>query len=418
MSNAIELPTTLAYARGGYSVAVELGGQRQRANLVLDSGSSTLAVLPTAYDPQRDTARAATSLAQQVSYGIGAWAGPVLRTALAFGSGRHARRIDDAEVALIQSDQQVFYDADGIFGLAYAGLDTAHDCGALLQARGVQPPLTWPWPFATGSDADFADFRTVLRQQPAVTLTPCFSALEQEGVLRDLFALQIGRAIVHVTDDASTLAQRAADPLNQGLLVLGGGEHCQHLYEGPLHSVRIVHDLYYNANLIGIEVGGQPRLAAAPLAEEDIARSASNAIFDTGSSFLVLPPDLYAAVLDDFAAHDPQLPALIAAFTTAFQSGQGLPNAQVEQHRWPDLHIVVEGAGGGEVRLTCTPAHYWQRNALYAGQSLFLLMPQVAGWPAQSILGLPLLAGRYCVFDRRARGNGVLRLARARTPHG
>ncbi len=415
MPTAIELPITLAYARGAYSVEARLGSRGQPAQLLLDTGSSTLAVLPRAYAAADDAALQPTELGQQVSYGAGAWAGPVLRTALDFGSGRHARRIDDAQVALIQSAQQAFYDADGIFGLAYAGLDTAHDCTALLAEKGVDPALTWPWPFATADDAGFADFAHALRQQPAVALTPCFSALEEEGVLRDLFALQVGRAVVHVAHAEATPAQRAADPLNRGLLVLGGGEHCGQLYRGPLHSVRIVHDLYYNARLIALETCGR-RIVAPPLKPEDEARSASNAIFDTGSSFLVLQGDVYDAMLDAFAARDPRLSDLVTEAQAALASGGGLANARIDPRDWPDLHFVLEGADGGEVRLSCPGAHYWPHNANVAGQTICLLMRQIAGWPDQSILGLPLLAGRYCVFDRRARGAGVLRLAEAVPP--
>ena len=413
MPKSIELPITLAYAKGGYSVAAELGSRRQRANLLLDTGSSTLAVLPHAYDPARDEAVAATPVAQQVTYGAGTWSGPVLRTRLAFGSGEHARGIDDADVARIESNAQAYYDADGIFGLAYAGLDTAHDCTQLLDEREINPTHTWPWPFATSTAEELSAFKSLLRQQPAVTLKPCFSALEEEGVLRNLFALRIGRALVHVLDDAATPEQLAADPLNDGLLILGGGEHCQDHYDGPMHSIRIVHDLYYNANLIAVSVGGGTRIAAPPLKDADLKRAASNAIFDTGCSFLILQQSIYDAVIAAFAEHDPRLPELIEQFTTAFAKQQGIPNTAVDFDQWPDLHFILEGVNGAEVQLNCTPACYWQRNAMQAGQAYFLLARQLPRWADQSILGLPLMAHRYLVFDRRVQGNGVLRVARA-----
>lgn len=72
MPTSVELPITLAYAQGACSTAA-LGSRRQRANLVLDSGSSTLAVLPQACDPDQHAALAITALAQQVSIGAGAW---------------------------------------------------------------------------------------------------------------------------------------------------------------------------------------------------------------------------------------------------------------------------------------------------------------------------------------------------------
>ncbi len=416
MSRSIELATTLAYAKGGYSVTAQLGRPAQVANLMLDTGSSALAVLPRAYAPDSDDARQPTALAQLVSYGQGSWAGPVLRGRLAFGNGAHACAIDDAQFALIQSDADQFYDADGIFGLAYSGLDTAHDCTALLRERGIEPPLTWPWPFDTGDGAQLAAFRQSLLQQPARVLTPCFDALEEEGVLRNLFALQIGRALVHVAESGASLAQLAADPCNGGLLVLGGGAHCRHLYDGPLQGIRIVHDLYYNAELIAVVVGDAARIAAPPLQASDVARSASNAIFDTGSSFIVLQQSIYAAVLEAFAQHDARLPALVTQFGQALAAGEGLPNSAIDPADWPPLHFIVAGSAQREVRLTCASEHYWQRNAFHAGQSYFMLLSQLPGWPDQSVLGLPLLAGRYCVFDRRVAGNGVLQVAPARRP--
>ena len=147
MPSAIELDTTLALAQGAYTVAMAFGSEGRHANLILDTGSSTLAILPKCYEPDRDQALRATAWAQEISYGGGAWAGPVLRSRLAFGHGHHARAIDDALFALIESEQPPFRGADGILGLAYRGLDPAYDMTSLLETQGVDPALTWSWPF-------------------------------------------------------------------------------------------------------------------------------------------------------------------------------------------------------------------------------------------------------------------------------
>ena len=61
------------------------------------------------------------------------------------------------------------------------------------------------------------------------------------------------------------------------------------------------------------------------------------------------------------------------------------------------------------------PRRHRRRNALAHGRTLCLLMPAPAHFPKQSILGLPLFAGRYAVFDRAAAGGtGVVRVAQAR----
>jgi hypothetical protein len=334
----------------------------------------------------------------------------VLRSSLALGEGRHARRIDDALFALIETPGALFRQADGIFGLAYRELDPAHDISGLLQQRGVQPALSWPWRL----DEDAASLRSEILQQPRVDITPAFTALEEEGVVRDQFGLLVQRAVVHVASEGLSDHALAADPLNRGTLVLGGGTEAQSLYHGGFHDIRVVHDLYYNANLHGLRVGDGPLLPALPLAAKDVASHGSNALLDTGSSFLVLESSLYAAVMSALAEHDPRLPSLVERFAAAFKSGQGLPNHAIDHRDWPDLHLHFESPTGGDTVVRIAASHYWPHNALNAGQALFLLMPGLAHFAQQSILGLPLFAGRYAVFDRRAAGMGTVRLAQGR----
>jgi hypothetical protein len=414
MPAAIELATTLAHAKGAYTVATAFGSEGDVANLILDTGSSTLAVRPPAYDPARDRALRATAWAQEIRYGGGAWAGPVLRSRLAFGHGHHARAIDDALFALIETDSPFLRGADGLFGLAYRGLDPAWDLTSLLQQRGADPPRTWPWPFATGQALDLDGLRDGLAQQPRVTLTPAFSALEQEGVLRNRFALQVGRAIVHVADTYASPQAQAADPLNRGALVLGGGAEQQHLYRGAFRDVRILHDLYYNANLRAVRVGNGEPIPVPPLDDAETARWHSNALLDTGSSFLVFDSPTWQAMMTAFSRHDPRLPDQVAASAQAFASGQGLSGDAVHARDWPDLHLHLEAPGGHDAVVRIAASQYWPRNALRWGQTLCLLMAPLPDFPRQAILGLPLFAGRYSVFDRHdGGGQGQVRLADA-----
>lgn len=406
----LQLPITLAYAKGAFTLRITLGSSGQHANVLLDTGSSTLAVLPRAYDPSLDAAHQPTAWAQQVSYGEGAWAGPVLQSSVSFGAAHPA--ITTAPLALIETDAQNFRDADGILGLAYAGLNHAHDFGDYLSGQGMQPPSTWPWPFDADQSAPHA-FKALAGQQPRVELTPCFSALEEHGIVHDKFAFAVQRALVHVADEAADDHTLAADPLNHGLLLLGIGEERSDLYHGPLQTIRILHDLYYNANLIALQVGDGERIAAPPLQDEYLKAYASNAIIDSGSSFILLQHGLYQAMLAAFEAHDPALPGLVADFRQAFASEHGLPNAAIDPRAWPSLRFFLEGEGGEEVEWVCPPEAYWQPNALHAGESFFLLLDQLPQWPNQSILGLPLFCGRYLVFDRRVEGTGVVRFADA-----
>lgn len=411
MPTHLEMMTTLAYAKGAYSTAVELGSEGHPANLLLDTGSSTMVVLPHAYPAERDTRRQATAWAQRIKYGAGAWAGPVLNSQVTVGEGRHRRTLPSAHFAVVKSNAQDFRDCDGLLGLAFRDLDRAHDVAALLAEQGIDPALTWPWPFDVDDPENFARFKDTLAKQPRLTLRPLFSALEEEGIVADKFAMVIRRSLVRVMEAGASTRRLACDPHNRGVLVLGGGEECDRLYHGAMHAVKIVHERYYNCHLVAVSVGDQAPIPAPALDAKDEPSYASNAIVDTGCSFIVLERSLHAALLEGIARHYPHATALIERFGEAFKTEHGLPNDAFDNRRWPDLHFHLESPSGDTTTITVDPGDYWQRNALHAGECFFMLMPQLPGWPRQSILGLPMLSGRYCVFDRR--GTGVLRLARA-----
>lgn len=427
MTRALHLPITLAYAKGAYTVRLALGSERRSGNFVLDTGSSSLVVLPHVYDPTEDTTVAPTSWAQEIRYGVGHWAGPVFNAqvhfeGLALRGEAPAVTLASASFSLVQAKAQDLLDADGLFGLAYSGLNPARDVHGYLSQRGIDPPLTWPWPFDE-EDENLADFEDLLERQPRVTLTPLFTALADAGRVANRFALLVRRPLVHVDDDGATPAMLAADPRNQGVLVLGGSEideedRTHRLHDGDFADVQLVDDLYYNVNLLAVQVGDGPRLPAPPLDRKYAHRAASNAIVDTGCSFAILEATLYQAVLAGFARHDARMPTVIERFQQAFaQERQGIANADVDALDWPPLHFHLQAPGGGETRLTCHAEQYWPRNAMRAGQAYFLLMNQLPRWPNQSILGLPLLAERYCVFDRsecRDGACGRIRVARAR----
>lgn len=419
MTRPLHLPITLAYAKGAYTVRLGIGRGKKPGNFVLDSGSSTLVVLPHVYDPNEDQSHAPTSWAQQVRYGVGEWAGPVLETEVHFHGLREKVCLGGAQFSLVTAKAQDLKNADGLFGLAYIGLNGAHDVRDYLSQRGIDPPLTWPWPFDK-EDENLNDFTTLLKEQPRVNPTPLFTALANAGCIDNRFALMLRRPLVHVEDDSCDDDLLAADPRNRGVMVLGGSaEHGEDqdfvLHEGEFHDIQIVHDLYYNAHLIAVQVGDGPRIDAPALDPQYESRAASNAIIDTGCSFVILERTLYDAVIAALSQRDARLTALVERFQQTFaQQQQGVPNADVDALEWPDLHFVLQAPDGSETVLTCTQEHYWPRNAMRAGQAYFLIADQLENWPNQSILGLPLLAERYCVFDRSAGDNGRVRVAKAR----
>jgi len=75
-SSAIRMPISNVYGGGDYTAPIVIGSSGTTANVILDTGSSTLAVVPNVYDLTGDNDARPTALAQDVIYGTGGWAGP------------------------------------------------------------------------------------------------------------------------------------------------------------------------------------------------------------------------------------------------------------------------------------------------------------------------------------------------------
>lgn len=83
----IRVPINNVKGGGDYTGEIRVGSQGAIANVILDTGSSTLAVVPRVYKIADDQNVTSTSFAQLVTYGTGGWTGPVLETTLSMGSG-------------------------------------------------------------------------------------------------------------------------------------------------------------------------------------------------------------------------------------------------------------------------------------------------------------------------------------------
>lgn len=374
MATLIRLPITNAILGGGYTGAVALGG-RPPVQVIVDTGSSTLAVDGAHFDPAAATATRTTNLAQAVSYGAGGWIGAVVQTAV----GLTDVTLVDAHLTVTYGESTgMFGAAQGILGLAYAPLDSAH----------VVPGDAWAAKFPPAE----------VQASPTVELAPYFTQLEVAGVVKNKFALAVRRASTRLAT-----ADPATDPANQGVLVLGGGEEATDLYRGDFTVVEVIHDVWYNTRLVEVQVGDQPPIAVAPLPPGDPLQS--NSIVDSGTSALLFTPPLYQAILAAFHAVDPAFDGLLTAHAAG---GPGLAHAALDLARWPPLALRFE-AHGGTATVAIAPDAYWQLDAAGPGLALAYLASGQAG---RSILGLPLFAGRYVVFDRsRDGGVGEIRFA-------
>ena len=403
---SLRIPITNVYGGGDYTAALLVGSSKQPANVIIDTGSSTLAVTTKAYDASKDPQAKPSSLAQVVIYGTGGWGGPVLQAPVALGTAS----LPGAPLALsIVQEKDNFGNADGILGLAYNALNDAFDATAELKKKKVTPPNTYPWPFKVPNTAAGLSQLAKELGQANKAIAPYFTALEEGGVVANKLAFYTLRSFPHVASASATTATLLQDKLNQGFLIVGGGEEQTDLYTGSFQDVAVVDDLYYNVTLKSVQVGSRPAVAAAPLQPNFVSEAGSNAIVDSGTNSLALASDVYAAIMNGLEAINPKFAQQIQQ---ASQSENGIATAQLQLDTWPVITFTLQGVSG-DVALAVQPAAYWQVDSPAPGQALPVIesFGGGSGAPNQSILGLPLMNGYYTVFDRSADSNGVVRFA-------
>lgn len=415
-SKTLRIPITNVYDGNDYSATILIGSENVAANVILDTGSSTLAVVPSVYSAAVDKAMQPTSLAQEVQYGTGAWVGPVVNTTLQIGDPPiGAITLPSAPIAIteVQTDDD-FTGVDGIMGLAYLALNDAWDLSGYLTAQGRKPPLTFPWPFpATSFASSWKQFQNVIKN-PGVkhtSIDPYFSAIEEQHYVANKFAFYTLRSWVRnaTTNQSAT----AADPWNNGYFVLGGGEAETDLYSGDFVDVDVLDDIYYNVKLLSVQVEGCAAVKAKPLQAEYVSSAGTNCIVDTGTNPLVLANDVFQAIIESLQKLNPSFVSIIR-----HAQQNGIASTMLHLAQWPAISFILQGANGKPVKLSCSPQTYWQQDYPSPGQSVFQISAAGArNTVNQSILGLPLMNNYYTVFDRsQGAGNGIIRFAPIKLP--
>lgn len=500
----LKVPIVNVYAKGSYSAQLRIGAEKHPLNLILDTGSSTLVVSGSDDINQRDSALTPTSFAQEILYGIGGWDGPVIYTRVGIREDQrgvdtrdahlpHAHKpivLEQCPVAVVSSRQQKisFADADGILGLAYHSLNKVYDLKSYFTHYGITPALTFPWPFdeaihlctshyqpimnqevtlqseASFNSEDLRQFKHFLTLQPSDDLPPYFNDLTEHGLTRNKFGFYASRSSIHLRSDeiiapnsAGEFTYLGQDPLNQGWLILGGGEEHTELYRGDFKTIAVMEDKYYNVNLVGLQIGDNemiPSLLTQSLAEQEptsddaqpdhselcpdgqhlhthgvhinnAMRGQSNAIIDTGASAIVLTRHLFGAMTQVLEEINPQFIHQIAPFSDIAFQQTGIDMSELQLQQWPDLTFYFVGPRNDihscdnndspqdseAIAITVSPQHYWQVNTPTKGKACFKLLSQLPNWPDQSILGLPLMSGYYVIFDRSVDDKGVIRFA-------
>jgi hypothetical protein len=416
-TKAIRIPITNTYDGNDYTALLYIGSAKNPVNVILDTGSSTLAVKPSTYHAAKDTDLVPTSLAQLVMYGTGGWGGPVIKTSVSMGIAGELVTLPSVPLAItdVQQPGNFTGGVDGILGLAYNGLNGGYNFQTYLKTQKVSPPNTYPWTFPSHSFKKFTvQFNNLIRTRkiPDASIDPYFTALEANHIQANKFAFYTLRSAMQASKaDGSGSAD---DPLNQGYFILGGGEEQTDLFTGQFFTVEVLHDLYYNTNLKSVQVAGCPGVKALPLQEKYVPYMISNSIVDSGTSCLALSGDVYNAILAGLKNINPEFVTLIQQ---SANSASGIPASGLDLAKWPNLTFTLSGEKGADINLTCTPQTYWQVNAPIPGNAVFQIIGPGPGEDQnQSILGLPLMNNYYTVFDRSEDRKGVVRFAAIKHP--
>lgn len=431
--NTITIELTNVYAKGDYSARLYIGSEQKPVNLIIDTGSSTLVIEPKAYQPETDKSLMTTPVVQEVNYGIGGWAGAVIHSQLHFLDHHEETKVADTAIAIVEAEPtSTFGDADGILGMAYHHLNKSFDLSNYFQANANElnnVTASYPWPFNIGSNQepisppnfkDLRTFKSFLWKYPEHDIKPLFTQISDQHLVDNRFSFYGKRSSVNVTIDGVNAASVTPeqidtlkqDPLNQGQLILGGGEEQTHLYQGDFQAVKVLHDVYYNVKLLSVQVGSNKPIPAASLAEKDQHSYFTNAIVDTGASLTVLTHDIYQQVIAQLSEFDSTFNALLTPFRDINQQYKGIDASALNLEQWPDIAFTFTGEEGEPVALTCPPTHYWQMNTPTKGKAAFKLLSQLPNWANQTLIGLPLITNYYAIFDREEMNAGVIKFAK------
>jgi Eukaryotic aspartyl protease len=374
MTNIARIPITNVYMDGDYTGQILVGPQQKPMNVILDTGSSALALDGKKYKPDVSGGDKSTDLAQTDSYGDGStWTGAVFETTVTIGTDGSAVTLKGANAAITySSSSNMFGSADGILGLAYAPLDDAF----------AMKLNSWKHKYPVAQ----------VRAGKRTDLVPYLTQVAHQGVTSDKLAFFTRRSFIHAGGGGE------ADPLNQGWMIVGGGEESTDLYTGSFQTVKVLSDAWYCTNLKAIIVG-----KSAPIAGrfEGPQGMPSNSIIDSGTNSLNLGPQMLQAVLSEFS------PSQQAMLTQSIK-GKPVPVSKLDLATWPTITVILEG-DTSDVTLQVPPSNYWQVNAGKVGAAMAALTEGQAGL---AILGLPLMNGYFTIFDGEADGGrGVLKFA-------
>jgi hypothetical protein len=373
MAKVARIEITNIHMGGDYTGQIFVGPQGHPMNVILDTGSSALALDGHKYKPNLTSGDKSTDLAQTDTYGDGSsWTGAVIQTTLSVGTGSNTISLSNGNAALAYTrSANMFRSADGILGLAYAPLDDAF----------TMPRDTWQHKYTS----------TQVRAGKQGSIQPYLTQLAGEGVTSDIISFVTHRSFIH--------AGGANDPLNKGIMVIGGGYDEADLFTGSFQRVKVLSDDWYSTNLRAIIVGNSDPIAARLQGPKGMP---SNSIIDSGTNSLNISSQTLQAMISKFSAQQQEL------LNQSVMDGKLVATADLNLSSWPTLTFVMQG-DAGDISLQVPPSNYWQVDTEQAGAALAAITP---GQDGLVILGLPLMNGYFTVFDGEAdSGKGVVAFA-------
>jgi len=374
MPKIARVPITNVYMGGDYTAAILVGPAQKPMNVILDTGSSALALDGTKYTPDVAGGDKTTDLAQYDSYGDGSdWTGAVINTTVTMGAGTSAVTLAGGNVAVAyEASADMFNTADGILGLAYAPLDNAFTMAG----------DTWENKYPG----------TEVEKGQQTDITPYLTQLAGADVVSDIISFYTRRSFIHEGGGG------ASDSLNQGWVIVGGGEEQTDLYTGAFQTVAVLADDWWNTNLKSVTVGTS---APIPVNARGATGMPSNSIVDSGTNSLNLGPKLLKSIKS-------RLTALQRAQLTSAIAGHSVAMIDLDLATWPTISFVLQGATA-DVTLAVAPGDYWQVDTGAVGQAAVAI---TTGQDGLAILGLPLMNGYFTIFDgEAAAGRGEIRFA-------
>jgi hypothetical protein len=375
MSAIARVPITNVFMGGDYTGVIYMGPEATALNVILDTGSSALAIDASKYSPSA-TGDRTTHLAQTDAYGDGStWTGAVINTTVAIGNGSSQVSIPNVNAAVAyQASANMFGATDGILGLAYAPLDDAF----------TMPDDTWAHQYTS----------TEVRAGVGGTIPPYLTQLASSGVVSDILAFRTRRSFVHEGGGG------ASDPLNQGWMIVGGGVEATDLYTGAFQTVKVLSDEWYCTNLKEVIVGSSSPITARLNGPKGMP---TNSIIDSGTNSLNLGSQMLHALISKFT------PPQQAMLHTGV-AGRLVPTSELNLASWPTISFILQG-DTADVRLDVAPENYWQVDTQQVGAAALAI---TTGQPGLAILGLPIMNGYFTVFDGEADGGrGAIRFATA-----